>query len=100
MTDDDWAALQRYLATAKSAGQVVEVTAKLVMLTPAEAAKRLGVSRSTITRRIHSGDIHAITVGRAHQRIPLHEFERFRDTLMAQMVAATSDELTADLYAR
>lgn len=92
-----WDEIRDYLAAARAAGEVVEITSRLETLTPAQAAARLGVSRSTIARRIESGDIHALKVG-AHHRIPLREFERFRDERMAKLIRATSEEIEADLY--
>jgi excisionase family DNA binding protein len=97
MTPGIWEEIKDYIAAAEAAGAVVEITSRLVMLTPAQAAARLGVSRSTITRRIESGDIHAIKVG-AHHRIPLREYERFRDERMIDLIHATSKEIEADLY--
>ncbi|MDQ6522980.1 helix-turn-helix domain-containing protein [Nocardioides sp. LHD-245] len=93
----DWDAIRQYLTDAAQAGEVVSLTAHVETLTPAEAARRLGMSRSTISRRISAGEIHTIKVG-SHHRIPVREFERFHDTLMSDMVRATSDELEADLY--
>jgi excisionase family DNA binding protein len=51
------------------------------------------MSRSTVTRRIKSGEINAVRVG-AHYRIPIREFERFHDALMGAMISDAS----ADLY--
>jgi hypothetical protein len=31
-------------------------------------------------------------------RIPVREFEAYRDELMAEMIAATSDDIETDLY--
>ncbi|MGA1224563.1 MAG: helix-turn-helix domain-containing protein, partial [Phycisphaerales bacterium] len=52
-------------------------------LSPAEAAKRLGVDRSTISRKIKAGDIATIKVG-SHHRIARREFERYRDSLVSE----------------
>lgn len=65
-------------------------------MTPSEAAKRLGMSCSTISRHIEAGEIATVQIG-AHQRIPVKEYERFRDRLHGEMVAMTADELEADL---
>ncbi|MCS3879295.1 helix-turn-helix domain-containing protein [Gordonia amarae] len=98
MSPNTWNEIRDYFAAAEAAGEVVEITSRLELLTPAQAADHLGVSRSTIARRIDSGDIHAIKVG-AHHRIPLKEFERFRDARsMAKLIRATSEEIEADLY--
>ena len=80
-TEAEWIALMRtHLSEAKSAGAVVDLVTRTETLTPAEAAKRLGVDRSTISRKIGNGDIATIRVG-AHHRITRREFERYRDSL-------------------
>ena len=95
--DPEWAALADYLRAAAAAGAVVRLSARPETLTPAEAAARLGMSRSTITRRIRSGEIKSVKVG-THHRIPIREFERFRDTMMGAMIADASADIEADLY--
>jgi excisionase family DNA binding protein len=55
------------------------------------------MSRSTITRRIKSGEITTVRVG-THYRISAREFERFRDALMGAMITDVSADLEADLY--
>ena len=65
-------------------------------LTPYEAATRLGMSPSVILRRISACEIASVKVGASH-RIPIAEYERFRDRLHGEMVAMTADELEADL---
>lgn len=96
-SDPQWAALAEYLRAAAAAGEVVRLSARPETLTPAEAAARLGMSRSTITRRINGGEIKAIKVG-THHRIPIREFERFHDEQMAAMIRDTSADLEADLH--
>jgi excisionase family DNA binding protein len=100
-TEAEWIALIRaHLSGAKEAGAVVDLVTRTETLTPAEAAKRLGVDRSTISRKISSGDIATIRVG-AHHRITRREFERYRDSLtpdplftyrdFVQTIAASED---------
>ncbi|MGI9162105.1 MAG: helix-turn-helix domain-containing protein [Mycobacterium sp.] len=72
--------MRAHLSGAKEAGEVVDLVTRTETLTPADAAKRLGVDRSTISRKIKSGDIATIRVG-AHHRITRREFERYRDSL-------------------
>jgi excisionase family DNA binding protein len=95
--DPEWAALADYLREAAAAGAVVRLTARPETLTPAQAAARLGMSRSTIARRIKNGEITAVRVG-SHYRIPVREFERFRDAVMGAMISDVSADLEADLY--
>lgn len=61
-----------------------------------EVAQRLSQSIRTVRQNIANGTLTA-TTGKDEQRITVAEFERYRDHLMATMVAATSDELEADL---
>ena len=95
--DPEWAALADYLRAAAAAGAIVRLSARPATLTPAEAAARLGMSRSTVTRRIRNGEIKAVKVG-THHRIPIREFERFRDAMMGAMITDVSAGLEADLY--
>jgi len=98
MGEDEWlAAVQSYVRKAREAGEVVSLRSRPEALSPAEAGRRLGMSRSTITRKIEAGEIGAIKVG-AHHRIPLREFEVYRDKLVGAMIAATSEDIEADLY--
>ena len=66
-------------------------------LTPAEAGRRLGMSRSTVVREIASGEIRALRAG-PHYRIPAQELEAYRDRLVSDMIAATADDIEADLH--
>ncbi len=52
-------------------------------LSPAEAAELLGVSRTTIVRRIESGELEALQTSprRGRYRIPRGALERYLDTL-------------------
>ena len=96
-SEQEWLdAVRSYINKAKIAGEVVSVHARPESLTPSEAGRRLGMSRSTITRKIVSGEIRALKVG-SHHRIPLREFESYRDHLIGKMIAATSDDIEADL---
>lgn len=54
------------------------------------------MSRSTFSRHIKAGEIATVKIG-ARTRIPVAEYERFRDRLHGEMVAMTSDEIEADL---
>ncbi|WP_415100985.1 helix-turn-helix domain-containing protein [Nocardioides sp.] len=64
---------------------------------PAEVAKRLGMSRSTVLRRIANGDCAATKVG-THHRIPLAEFERYNHELMRRMAEASAPDIEAELF--
>lgn len=54
------------------------------------------MSRSTFSQHIEAGEVATVRVG-ARTRIPIAEYERFRDRLHGEMVAISSDEIEADL---
>ena len=80
-----------FLREAQMAGASVELTAEAPFLTPDEVAKRLGISRPTISRRIKAGDLNAIKVGNRN-RIPVAEFERFREAYLDDLASALADD--------
>jgi excisionase family DNA binding protein len=80
-----------FLREAEMVGASVELTADAPFLTPEEAAKQLGVSRPTISRRIKAGDLKAIKVGNRN-RIPIAEFERFREVYLDEMTSVLADD--------
>ena len=75
-------AVDQFVAQARKAGEVVVMTSRMEMLTPAQVAERLNISRPTVSRWIRDNKIQAMMVG-AHHRIPLREFERLKDELTA-----------------
>lgn len=88
----EWSApLIEYMRAAAEAGEVITVSAKVETLTPAQVADRLGVSRPTIVRRIAAGDLKVFKVGNRN-RIPIPEFERFRDTYVREMASSFADD--------
>lgn len=94
---DEWLpALTEYVQDAQRTGQEVNLTKRPAMLTPAQVADRLNLSRSTISRKIKAGEIRTVRVG-AHHRIPLSEFYAFHDRLMADVIEVDKDDLHADL---
>ncbi|MGE3620688.1 MAG: excisionase family DNA-binding protein [Acidimicrobiia bacterium] len=97
LSDDDWKTIRAFLDAAKEKGEVVEFSARVEMLTPAEVAKRLGMSRSTVLRRIAVGDLRATKVG-THHRIPLGEFERYSRELVRRMAEASAADIDAELF--
>ena len=96
LTDDDWETIRAFLDAARGRGEVVELASRVELLTPAEVAKRLGMSRTTVLRRIADGDLKATKVG-THRRIPLGEFERYSHELMRRMAAASAADIEAEL---
>jgi excisionase family DNA binding protein len=47
-------------------------------LTPADVARELDISTSTVLRKIHAGEIPAIAVSERIYRIPAASFEMFK----------------------
>lgn len=93
----EWATtLLQLVSAAARAGETVEVHTRVQTMTPSEVAKRLGLSTSTVSRRIKAGEIRTIKVGNRH-RIPVPEYNAFRRKLMSQVVDHYADDLEADL---
>lgn len=97
LSDDDWEAIRAFLNAAKENGELVEMSSRVELLTPAEVARRLAMSRSTVLRRIADGDLTATKVG-THHRISLAEFERYSHELMRRMAEASAAEIEAELF--
>ncbi|MHA3724450.1 excisionase family DNA-binding protein [Leucobacter sp. HY1910] len=97
LSNDDWARMRAFLESAKKHGEVVDFSTRVELLTPSEVAKRLGMSRSTVLRRIADGDIRATKVG-THHRIPLNEYERYSRELMRRMAEASAVDTDAELF--
>jgi excisionase family DNA binding protein len=97
LSDKDRARMDAFLESAKERGEVVDFVARVELLTPAEVARRLGMSRSTVLRRIADGDIGATKVG-THHRIPLAEYERYSRELMHRMAEASAADIETELF--
>ena len=97
LSDDDWETIRVFLEAAKERGEVVEFSSRVELLSPAEVAKRLGMSRTTVLRRIADGDLKATKVG-THHRIPLAEFERYSRELMRRMAEVSAEDIEAELF--
>lgn len=97
LSDQDRERMHAFLESARKRGEVVDFVARVEMLTPAEVAHRLGMSRSTVLRRIANGDIYATKVG-THHRIPLGEYERYSRELMRQMAEVSAEDIETELF--
>lgn len=86
-----------YVQRAAAEGATVTLTSKQRMLTPEQVAGAMGVSRSTISRKIKAGEIQAVKVGNRN-RVPYGEFERFWDKTMGDMVELVRGDIEADLF--
>jgi len=91
-------ALVAVVREAAQSGQTVMVSTEPRLLTPEEAARRLMVSRSTISRRIAAGEIQAVTTGNRH-RIPYTEVRRVWDQQMQAVAKASAVDVEAELFA-
>jgi len=80
-----------FLREAEKVGASVELSAEAPFLTPEQVAKQLGISRPTISRRIKTGELKAVKVGNRN-RIPVAEFERFRDAYLDELAGALADD--------
>lgn len=87
----------RYVQQAAAEGALVTLTAKRRMMTPSQVADAIGVSRSTISRKITAGELRAVKVGNRN-RIPHEEFRRFWRQTMGDVVELTRDDISADLF--
>lgn len=97
LSDDDWLAVRAFLESAVGHGKPVDLSATEVLLSPAEVAERLSMSRTTVLRRIASGDLQAVTVG-SHHRVRFEEYERFRDEVFHRMAVPVAPEVEAELF--
>jgi excisionase family DNA binding protein len=86
-----------YVRRAVASGETVTVSSKPKMFTPAEAARGLMMSRSTISRKIAAGEIHAVKVGNRH-RIPYLEYQRVWAQTMALVMEASAADIEAELF--
>lgn len=86
-----------YVERAAAEGETVTLTAKRRMMTPEQVAEAMGVSRSTVSRKIQAGEIRAVKVGNRN-RIPFEEFERYWRQTMGDLVELTRDEIHDDLF--
>jgi excisionase family DNA binding protein len=82
---------------AAEAGETVTVTSDVRMLTPAQVGRRLGLSRSTVTRRIAKGEINAVMVGNRH-RIPYPEYRRILQEVAQRIAADSAADVEAELF--
>ena len=96
LADGGWEAVRDFLETAKENGEVVQLTSRVGLLTPAEVAKRLGMSRTTVLRRIADGHLLATKVG-THHSIPFAELERYSRELMRQMAEVSAEDIGNEL---
>lgn len=86
-----------YVEQAAAEGETVTLTSRRRMMTPEQIAEAMGVSRSTVSRKIKAGEIRAVKVGNRN-RIPYEEFERYWRKTVGELVELTRDEIHDDLF--
>lgn len=57
-----------------------------VLLTVEQAARRLGIGRTTVFRLIRTGELHSVRIGRA-RRVPAEALTGYIRTLSQQQAA-------------
>jgi excisionase family DNA binding protein len=57
-------------------GEVADMASGTTFLTVAEVAAQMRVSKMTVYRLVHSGELEAVRVGRSF-RVPVHAVEEF-----------------------
>ncbi len=67
-----------------------------ILLSPKEAAKRLGISERTLWTITDRGEIHCIRIG-ASKRYPVTELERFVSTKLLEKIFAVANA-SRDVY--
>ena len=88
----DWmTAFHRFVTLAAKTGRTVTVNAVTETYSPADAARLLGVSRSTVQRAIQNRTITTIQRGTYH-RIPLAELRKLSAALMRDAAEAFADD--------
>jgi len=90
-------ALLAVVRDATRSGQTVLVSIEPKLYTPEQAARQLMVSRSTISRRIASGEIQSVKVGNRH-RIPYSEVRRVWDEQMNIVARVSAADIEQDLF--
>jgi len=89
--------LANRICQAAASGQTVTLSAEELMLSPQQMAQRLNMSRTTVLRKIATGEINAVKVGNRH-RIPYAEFTRFREARWDQMMSLVTPDIEAELF--
>jgi|SRR5690606_109338 len=73
------------------AGKIVTIEAETPTMTPQQVAKELGLSRTTVLRKIQSGDLRASKRGNRNI-IAVADFENFRSGYVRELGRAFVDD--------
>jgi excisionase family DNA binding protein len=90
-------ALIEFVREASAEGKTVVVSTEVRTLTPEEVARGLGLSRSTVSRRIADGSIKSVKVGNRHH-IPYPEYRKLWEEQMTRMAEASMDDIGVELF--
>ena len=90
-------ALIEFVREASAEGKTVILSTETRSLTPDEVARGLGLSRSTVSRRIADGTIKSIKAGNRHH-VPYQEFRRLREDYLGRVVDAAIDDIESELF--
>ncbi|MDR0284783.1 MAG: helix-turn-helix domain-containing protein [Propionibacteriaceae bacterium] len=89
----DWmAAFNRLVIGVAATGRSVQVRPVDTTYTPAEVARMVDVSKTTVLRRIEDGTIKASKRG-SHYRVPEREVIRYSRCLMRQMAGLLANDI-------
>lgn len=73
------------------AGKIVTIDVQTPMMTPQQVARELGLSRTTVLRRIESGELRASKRGNRNV-IAVADFEKFRASYLGELGTAFADD--------
>ncbi|MEW2459097.1 MULTISPECIES: helix-turn-helix domain-containing protein [Microbacterium] len=73
------------------AGRIVTIDVQTPVMTPQQVARELGLSRTTVLRRIESGELRASKRGNRNV-ITVADFERFRAAYLGDLGTALADD--------
>ncbi len=87
-------ALIEYVREAAAEGKTIMVSTEVKTMTTEEVAQGLGLSRSTVSRRIADGAITSMKIGNRHH-VPYPEYRRLWEEQMKRLVeSSTGDSKT------
>ncbi|MDR0481716.1 MAG: helix-turn-helix domain-containing protein [Cellulomonadaceae bacterium] len=86
-----------YIKQAAASGKTITIASEERLLTPEQVAQRMGVHRSTISRRIKDGELKATKIG-GRNKITYAEFRRYQDTVLDNMVMVVGPDLEEELF--
>lgn len=73
------------------AGKIVTIDVQTPMMTPQQVARELGLSRTTVLRRIESGELRASKRGNRNV-IAVADFKKFRASYLGELGTAFADD--------